>query len=59
MLRIGLTTIAILAAFLYNHAEAIGSIDLFVVPTITLRMLFGFVVLRHGRRWPAREIATH
>jgi Integrase core domain len=36
--------------FLYNQAEAIASIDLFVVPTITLRMLFGFVVLHHGRR---------
>jgi transposase InsO family protein len=36
--------------FLYNHSEAIASIDLFVVPTITLRMLFGFVVLHHGRR---------
>jgi transposase InsO family protein len=36
--------------FLYNHAEAIASIDLFVVPTITFRMLFGFVVLHHGRR---------
>ncbi|HTO64894.1 MAG TPA: hypothetical protein VMM15_27010 [Bradyrhizobium sp.] len=36
--------------FLYNHAGAIASLDLFVVPTITLRMLFGFVVLHHGRR---------
>jgi hypothetical protein len=36
--------------FLDNHSEAIASIDLFVVPTITLRMLFGFVVLHHGRR---------
>jgi len=36
--------------FLCNHAEAIASIDLFVVPTITFRMLFGFVVLHHGRR---------
>src|SRR4029434_2896796 len=36
--------------FLYNQAEAIASIDLFVVPTITLRMLFGFIVLHHGRR---------
>src|SRR5512134_1947383 len=36
--------------FLYNHAGAIASVDLFVVPTITLRMLFGFVVLHHGRR---------
>jgi len=37
-------------SFLYNHAEAIASIDLFVVPTITFRMLFGFVVPHHGRR---------
>src|SRR5215510_10735992 len=36
--------------FLYNHSEAIASLDLFVVPTITLRLLFGFVVLHHGRR---------
>ena len=36
--------------FLYNHAEAIASIDFFVVPTITFKMLFGFVVLHHGRR---------
>jgi hypothetical protein len=34
--------------FLCNHAEAIASIDLFVVPTIAFRMLFGFVVLHHG-----------
>jgi Integrase core domain len=36
--------------FLHNHAGAIASIDLFVVPTIALRMLFGFVVMHHGRR---------
>jgi hypothetical protein len=36
--------------FLYNHAEAIAAIDLFVVPTIAFKMLFGFVVLHHGRR---------
>ena len=36
--------------FLRNHAEAIASIDLFVVPTITFGMLFGFVVLHHRRR---------
>ena len=36
--------------FLHNHAGAIASIDLFVVPTVALRMLFGFVVLHHGRR---------
>jgi transposase InsO family protein len=36
--------------FLHNHADAIASIDLFVVPTITFKLLYGFVVLRHGRR---------
>ena len=37
-------------AFLQNHADGIAAIDLFVVPTISFRLLFGFVVLSHGRR---------
>jgi len=36
--------------FLLNHAEAIASIDLFVVPTISFRLLYGVLVLAHGRR---------
>jgi transposase InsO family protein len=36
--------------FLTNHADGIASIDLFVVPTVTFKLLYGFVVLRHGRR---------
>jgi transposase InsO family protein len=36
--------------FLRNHADGIASIDLFVVPTITFKLLYGFVVLRHSRR---------
>ena len=36
--------------FLRNHAEGIASIDLFVVPTITFKLLFGLVILRHDRR---------
>ena len=36
--------------FLRNHADGIAAIDLFVVPTAALRLLFAFVVLRHGRR---------
>ena len=36
--------------FLGNHAEGIASIDVFVVPTITFKLLFGLVVLRHDRR---------
>src|SRR4051794_18897 len=36
--------------FLLNHAEGIASIDLFVVPTISFRLLYGLLVLEHGRR---------
>ena len=36
--------------FLSNHADAVASIDLFVVPTISFRLLYGFLVLRHSRR---------
>jgi hypothetical protein len=36
--------------FLYNHADAIASIDMFVVPTISFRLLYGLVILRHSRR---------
>jgi hypothetical protein len=36
--------------FLRNHADGIASIDLFVVPTISLRLLYGLLVLRHSRR---------
>jgi hypothetical protein len=37
-------------AFLHNHVGCLASIDFFVVPTATFRLLFGFVVLRHDRR---------
>ena len=36
--------------FLRNHAAGIASIDLFVVRTISLKLLYGVVILRHGRR---------
>src|SRR2546425_9742546 len=36
--------------FLRNHADGIASMDLFVVPTISFRLLYGLLVLRHGRR---------
>lgn len=36
--------------FLTNHASEIAAIDFFVVPTVTFRLLFGFVVLLHERR---------
>src|SRR5262249_1796149 len=36
--------------FLRNHADGIASMDLFVVPTISFRLLYGLLVLQHGRR---------
>jgi hypothetical protein len=36
--------------FLYNHADGIASIDLFVVPTISFRLLYGLLILQHARR---------
>jgi hypothetical protein len=36
--------------FLRNHPDGIASIDLFVVPTISFRLLYGWLILRHGRR---------
>src|SRR5262249_59399558 len=37
-------------AFIGNHADGIASMDLFLVPTISFRLLYGFLILRHGRR---------
>ena len=37
-------------AFLENHVNDLVSVDFFVVPTITFRILFVFVVLAHARR---------
>src|SRR3954464_13760182 len=36
--------------FLHNHFGQIVSTDFFTVPTITMRMLFVFIVLEHDRR---------
>lgn len=36
--------------FLRNHAHGIASIDLFVVPTATFRILYGLLILCHYRR---------
>ena len=37
-------------AFLAAHRHDIAAVDFFVVPTLTFRLLFGFVILRHDRR---------
>jgi transposase InsO family protein len=36
--------------FLRNHAAGIASIDLFVVRTISFKLLYGLVILHYGRR---------
>ena len=36
--------------FLSNHANQIMAADLFVVPTVTFRLLFVLVILEHARR---------
>jgi hypothetical protein len=36
--------------FLDNHADGIAAMDLFVVPTISFRLLYGLLIMGHGRR---------
>ncbi len=36
--------------FLRNHADGIAAMDLFVVPTVTFRLLYGLLIMDHGRR---------
>ena len=45
--------------FLRNHADGIAAIDLFVVPTLGFRVLFGLVILNHDRRKIAHVAATY
>ena len=56
--------------FLRNHADGIVAMDLFVVPTISFRLLYGLLIIGHGRRqilwlgvtahptaeWPANQL---
>src|SRR6187455_594731 len=36
--------------FLRNHADGIAAMDLFVVPTASFRLLYGLLIVGHGRR---------
>jgi hypothetical protein len=36
--------------FLRNQADGIAAMDLFVVPTMSFRLLYGLLILRHDRR---------
>ena len=44
--------------FLGNHAAGIASIDLFVVRTISFKLLYALVILRHTRRRLVRIAVT-
>jgi len=44
--------------FLRNQANGIASIDLFVVRTISFKLLYGLVILRHARRRLIRVAVT-
>src|SRR5712671_2528823 len=44
--------------FLINHMQSLVSADFFVVPTITFRLLFVFVILSHDRRRPIHFAVT-
>ncbi len=41
--------------FLHNHADGIASMDLFVIPTISFRPLYGLLILHH--RSPPNPVA--
>jgi hypothetical protein len=46
--------------FLRNHAAGIASLDLFVVRTISFKLLYGLVILRHAhRRLVTISVATN
>ena len=36
--------------FLRNHADGIAAMDLFVVPTVSFRLLYCLLIIGHGRR---------
>jgi transposase InsO family protein len=36
--------------FVRNHADGIAAMDLFVVPTVSFRLLYGLLIMRHSRR---------
>ena len=36
--------------FLHNHPDGIAAMDLFVVPTVSFRLLYGLLIMSHSRR---------
>src|SRR5215472_8559844 len=58
MIRIGRPGSQGWKTFLRNQATGIASIDLFVVRAISFKLLYGLVILRHGRRRLVRIAVT-
>jgi hypothetical protein len=58
MIRIGRPRSQGWKTFLRNHTAGIASIDLFVVRTISFRLVYGLVILRHARRRVVRIAVT-
>ena len=47
------------ATFLRNHADGMAAADLFVVPTVGFKLLYGLVILSHGRRRLLHQATDH
>lgn len=58
MLRIGRPRSQGWKTFLRNHAAGIAAIDLFVIRTISFRLIYGLVILRNARRQLVRVAVT-
>jgi hypothetical protein len=58
MIRIGRPRSQDWKTFLRNQAGGIASIDLFVVPTVSFKLLYALVILRHTRRRLVRIAVT-
>jgi transposase InsO family protein len=58
MIRIGRPRSQGWKTFLRNHAAGIAAIDLFVVRTISLKLLYGLVIFGHARRRLLRIAVT-
>jgi hypothetical protein len=43
---------------LRNHIAGVASLDLFLVRTISFKLLYGLVILRHARRRPVTISVT-
>jgi hypothetical protein len=46
-------------ALLRNHNEAIAAMDLFTLPTLSLRVLYGLFIIDHGQRRIVHFNATY